>query len=39
MTIDVVIGTIVAALAALEIWLGVDDRQGGPTDGGMAAQS
>jgi SPW repeat len=38
-TIDVVIGTIVAALAALEIWLGVDGRQGGPTDGGMAAQS
>jgi hypothetical protein len=39
MTIDVVIGTIVAALAAFEIWLAVDRRQGGPTDGGMAAQS
>ena len=36
--IDVVIGTIVAALAAFEIWLSVDRRQGGPTDGGMAAQ-
>ncbi len=31
MTIDVVIGTIVAALAAFEIWLAVDRRQGGPT--------
>ena len=39
MTIDVVIGTIVAALAAVEIWLAVDRRQGGPTDGGMSAQS
>ena len=38
-TIDVVIGTIVAALAAFEIWLAVDRRQDGPTDGGMAAQS
>ena len=38
MTVDVVIGTIVAALAAFEIWLSVDRRQGGPTDGGMAAQ-
>jgi SPW repeat-containing protein len=35
MTIDVVIGTVVAALAALEIWLAVDHRQGGPTDGGI----
>ena len=39
MTIDVVIGTIVAALAGFEIWLGIDRRQGGPTNGGMAAQS
>jgi hypothetical protein len=39
MTIDAVIGTIVAALAAFEIWLAVDRRQGGPPDGGMAAQS
>ena len=39
MTIDVVIGTIVAALAGFEIWLAIDRRQGGPTDGGMAAQS
>ena len=39
MTIDAVIGTVVAALAAFEIWLAVDGRQGGPTDGGMAAQS
>ena len=38
MTVDVVIGTIVAALAAFEIWLSVHRRQGGPTDGGMAAQ-
>jgi SPW repeat len=39
MTIDVVIGTIVAALAAFEIWLAVDHRQGGPRDDGMAAPS
>jgi SPW repeat len=39
MIIDVVIGSLVAALAAFEIWLAVDYRQGGPTDGGMAAQS
>jgi hypothetical protein len=31
MTIDLVIGTVVAALAALEMWLAVDRRQGGPT--------
>jgi len=36
-TVDVVIGTIVAALAVSEIWL-ASDRRGGPTDGGMAAQ-
>lgn len=33
MTIDVVIGTVVAALAAFEIWLAVARREGGPTDG------
>ena len=38
MMIDVVIGSLVAGLAAFEIWLAVDHRQGGPTDGGMAAQ-
>jgi hypothetical protein len=39
MTVDTVIGTVVVALAAFEIWLAIDRRQGGPTDGGMAAQS
>jgi hypothetical protein len=39
MTIDVVVGAIVAGLAAFEIWVGVDRRQDGPTDGGMAAES
>jgi SPW repeat-containing protein len=37
-TVDVVIGTIVVALAALEIWFAIDRRQGGPRDGGMAPQ-
>ena len=38
MTLHVVIGTIVVALAALEIWFAIDRRQGGPRDGGMAPQ-
>ncbi len=38
MMIDVVIGSLVAGLAAFEIWLAVDHRQDGPTDGGMAPQ-
>ena len=38
MTIDIVIGTVVAALAVFEIWLAVGRRQGGPRSGGTAAQ-
>jgi hypothetical protein len=34
--IDVIIGIVVAALAAFEVWLAVDRY--GPTDGGIAAQ-
>jgi hypothetical protein len=34
--IDVIIGIVVAALAAFEVWLAVDRH--GPTDGGIAAQ-
>ena len=37
-TVDVVIGTVVAALAVFEIWLAIDRRQGGPRSGGTAAQ-
>jgi hypothetical protein len=37
--VDVVIGIVVVVLATFEIWLAMDRRQGGPTDGGMAAQS
>jgi hypothetical protein len=38
MMVDVVIGAIVAALAAFEVWLAIDHRRGAPTDGGIAAQ-
>jgi hypothetical protein len=38
MMIDVVIGSLVAGLAAFEIWLALDHRQDGPTDRGMTAQ-
>jgi len=31
MTIDVVIGTVVAALAAFDLWLAVDHQRDGPT--------
>jgi hypothetical protein len=34
MSVDVVIGTAVAALAAFTLWLASDHRRGDPTDGG-----
>jgi SPW repeat len=36
--LDVIIGIVVVVLATFEIWFAFDYRQGGPTDGGMAAQ-
>ena len=36
--VDVIIGIVVAALAAFEVWLAVDHQRDGPTDGGIAAQ-
>jgi hypothetical protein len=38
MTVDVVIGIVVAALAAFEVWLAAHRQRDGPTGGGMAAQ-
>ena len=38
-TVDVAIGIVVVVLATFEIWLAMNRRRGGPTDGGMAAQS
>jgi hypothetical protein len=37
-TVEVLIGTAVAALAAFEVWLTISRRLDGPTDGGMAAR-
>jgi SPW repeat-containing protein len=36
--VDVMIGIVVVVLATFEICLALDRRQGGPTDGGMAAK-
>jgi hypothetical protein len=36
--LDVIIGIVVVVLATFEIWFAFDYRQGGPPDGGMAAQ-
>jgi SPW repeat len=38
MTVDVLIGTAVAALAAFEVWLTISHRLNGPTDGDIAAE-
>jgi hypothetical protein len=38
MSVDVVIGTAVAALAASKLWLATDRRRGDPTNGGVAPQ-
>jgi hypothetical protein len=37
-TVEVLIGTAVAALAAFEVWLTISRRLNGPTDGDIAAE-